>query len=223
MDVRLESGQRRQGDTRGPADHRARHGRRNPPGGRRARIRSILYHERPWHRIRAIGRARDHPGARRPDRSRKRAAKGNCFSHLASAGQVRSGGGGGMIPPPTSVLYTQDPDLARRLNAYLRATAQVRHVTEPDRLEPVLRQTGPAVVIMDLRASECRDLIGQIQSEWPEVLIVALGTARSEPLREAGQLGIYAAEDLELERRSFQALAGRAFDYLNVLQENRDF
>ena len=105
-----------------------------------------------------------------------------------------------MIPPPTSVLYTQDPDLARRLNAYLRAIGQVRHVAEPNRLESVLRQTGPAMLIMDLRASECRDLIGQIQNEWPEVVIVALGTARSEPLREAGQLGIYAAEDLELAR-----------------------
>ncbi len=127
-----------------------------------------------------------------------------------------------MIPPPTSVLYTQDPDLVRRLNAYLRAIGQVRHVAEPNRLEPVLRQTGPAMLIMDLRASESRDLIGQIQNEWPEVVIVALGTARSEPLREAGQLGIYAAEDLELERRPLQALAGRAFDYLKILQENRD-
>lgn len=127
-----------------------------------------------------------------------------------------------MIPPAASVLYTQDPDLARRLNAYLRSMAQVRHVSEPDRLEPVLQQTGPAVLIMDLRASECRDLIDQVQSEWPDVLIVALGTPRSDPLREAGRLGIYAAEDLELERRPLQALAGRAFDYLRVVQENRD-
>jgi PAS domain S-box-containing protein len=127
-----------------------------------------------------------------------------------------------MTPPPVSVVYTQDPDLARRMKAYLRAMCHVRHVAEAGRLDAVLQQAGPALLIMDLRAKECRDLIEQIQTEWPEVLIVALGTARSDPLREAEQFGIYAAEDLELERRPLQALAGRAFDHLKVLQQNRD-
>jgi PAS domain S-box-containing protein len=127
-----------------------------------------------------------------------------------------------MTPPSVCVLYTQDPDLSRRVKAFLRATAQVRHVTEPDRLDAVLQQVGPALLIMDLRAKESRDLIEQIQNEWPETLIVALGTPRSEPLREAEQSGVYAAEDLQLDRRRFHALIGRAFDYLKTLQENRD-
>ena len=59
---------------------------------------------------------------------------------------------------------------------------------------------------IDLRAKEARDLLDQVQKEWPEVLIMALGTPRSEPLREAEQSGIYAAEDLQLDRRRFQAL-----------------
>jgi len=127
-----------------------------------------------------------------------------------------------MTPPPICVLYTQDPDLGRRINAFLRATAQVRHVTEANRLDAVLQQVGPALLIMDLRAKECRDLIEQIQNEWPEILIIALGTLHSEPLRAAEQLGIYAAEDLQLDRQRFHALIDRAFDYLNALQENRD-
>jgi nitrogen-specific signal transduction histidine kinase len=127
-----------------------------------------------------------------------------------------------MIPPPVCVLYTQDPELSRRVKAYLRTTAQVRHVATADRLEPVLQQVGSALVMMDLRAKECRELIEQIQNEYSDFLIIALGTLRSEPLREAEQLGIYAAEDLQLDRRRFQALVGRAFDYLKALQENRD-
>jgi PAS domain S-box-containing protein len=127
-----------------------------------------------------------------------------------------------MTPPPICVLYTQDPDLGRRINAFLRATAQVRHVTKADRLDAVLQQVGPALLIMDLRAKECRDLVEQIQNEWPEILIIALGTLHSEPLREAEELGIYAAEDLQLDRRRFHALIDRAFDYLKALQENRD-
>ena len=127
-----------------------------------------------------------------------------------------------MTPSPICILYTQDPGLLRRVKAFVRSIAQVRHVADADRLDAVLQQASPALLIMDLRAKECRDLIDQIQNDWPEVLIIALGTARSEPLRDAEQIGIYAAEDLEMDRRRFQALAARAFDYLKVLQENRD-
>jgi PAS domain S-box-containing protein len=127
-----------------------------------------------------------------------------------------------MTPPSVCILYSQDPDLSRRVKAYLRATAEVRYVADPDRLDPVLQQAGPALLIMDLRAKESRDLIDQIQNEWPEILIIALGTLHSEPLREAEQSGIYAAEDLQLDRGRFHALINRAFDYLRALQENRD-
>lgn len=127
-----------------------------------------------------------------------------------------------MIPLLACVLYTQDRDLVRRIKAYLRATSQVSHVAEADRLDAVLQQTGPALLFMDLRAKECRDLIDQVREESPEVLIVALGTARSDPLREAEQLGIYATENLEPERRPFQALVERAFSHFKLMQENRD-
>ena len=120
------------------------------------------------------------------------------------------------------ILYTQDVDLARRLKAFLRMLAQVRHVSDADRLDPVLQQAGPAVLLLDLRATDARDLLDQVQRDWPEVLIIALGSPRSEPLRDAEECGAYAAEDLQLDRRHFQALVSRAFDHLRVLQENRE-
>jgi two-component system, NtrC family, sensor histidine kinase AtoS len=126
-----------------------------------------------------------------------------------------------MTSAPVCILYTQDLDLVRRVKAYLRTMAQVRHVTDPDRLDAVLQQASPALCLVDLRAKESRELLDQIQKEWPDVLIAALGTLRSEPLRDAEQSGLYAAEDLQLDRRRFQALVARAFDYLKVLQENR--
>lgn len=127
-----------------------------------------------------------------------------------------------MIARPVCVLYTQDADLSRRVNAFLRSMADVRRVNDADRLEAVLEQAGPALLFIDLRARESSDLLDRVQSDWREVLIVALGTPRSEPLRNAEQSGIYAAEDWGLERRRFQALAVRAFEHLRVLQENRD-
>jgi PAS domain S-box-containing protein len=127
-----------------------------------------------------------------------------------------------MTPAPICILYTQDSELVRRIRAFLRTLAQVRHVGDPDRLESVLLQSGPCALIVDLRAKESRDLIDQIQNEHPEVLIIALGVAQSETLRDAEQFGIYAAEELGLDRRRFQSLLARAFDYLKVSQENRD-
>src|ERR1700730_5107203 len=120
------------------------------------------------------------------------------------------------------VLYTQDADPGPRGNAFRRTIALVRHVAEPNRLEAVLQQNSPAVILMDLRAKECRDLIERLEQDWPESLVIALGAPRSEPLREAEQSGIYAAEDLQLDRHRFQTLVGRAFDHLQLMQENRD-
>src|SRR5712691_10681295 len=127
-----------------------------------------------------------------------------------------------MTPAPVSIVYSQDAELVRRARAFLRTIAQLRHVSDPDRLESVLQQTGPSVLMMDLRSKECRELNDQIQNEQPDVLIIAFGVAQSETLREADQFGIYAVEEIGLERRRFQALLGRAFDYLKVSQENRD-
>src|SRR6266705_1884999 len=127
-----------------------------------------------------------------------------------------------MISSPLCILYTQDPDLVRRVKAFLRTIAQTRHLSDTSRLDAVLQQSNPALLMIDLRAKESRDLLDQIQKDWPEVLIIALGIARSEPLREAEQSGIYAADDLQLDRPHFQALVGRGFDYLKLLQENRE-
>ena len=127
-----------------------------------------------------------------------------------------------MIPPPICLLYSQDTDFVRRIKAFVGALAQVRHVSIPDRLDAVLQQTSPALLLLDLRAKEGRDLVGQIQEEWPDILTVAFGTPRSEPLRDAEQSGIYAAEDLQIDRRRLQALVARAFEHLRVLQENRE-
>jgi len=127
-----------------------------------------------------------------------------------------------MISSPVCILYTPDPELVRRVKAFLRTIAQTRHVSEMSGLDAVLQQASPALLIVDVRAKGSRDLLDQIPKDWPDVLIIALGIARSEPLREAEQSEIYAVDDLQLDRPHFQALVGRAFDYLKVLQDNRE-
>jgi PAS domain S-box-containing protein len=126
-----------------------------------------------------------------------------------------------MIAPPVCILYAQDADLVRRVKAFLSSISELRHVADADRLDAVLQQTNPAVLVLDLRAKEASELLDQVQKEWPDVLIIALGVPRSEPLRDAEQAGAYATEDVQLDRRRLQALVTRAFDHLRVLQENR--
>lgn len=126
-----------------------------------------------------------------------------------------------MIPSAVCIVYTQDQDFVRRTRAYLRNLVQVRHVTQPERLDAALEQNRPALLLLDLRGREGSDLIDQVQSQWRDVLIIGFGTSGSEPLREARQVGVYAAEDVNLERRQYQSLVVRAIDHLHVLEENR--
>ncbi len=125
-----------------------------------------------------------------------------------------------MTSSAACLLYTQDHDLVRRCRAFLRSRTLLRHVEEPGRLAAVLQQNNPALLLLDLRGHEGRDLLAQVQEEWPQVVVVALGVATSEPLREAEQSGVYAAESLTLERRPFQALIERALEHLRLLEEN---
>ena len=92
---------------------------------------------------------------------------------------------------------------------------------QAERLEAVLQQNRPALLLLDLRGKEGHDLLMQVKTQHPDVLIIGFGTLRSEPLREAEHAGIYAVEDVNLERRLFQALVGRALDHLHVLEDNR--
>src|SRR3954470_8063221 len=126
-----------------------------------------------------------------------------------------------MTPPPVCIFYAQDAELLRRIKAFLSSICEFRHVAGADRLDAVLQQTSPALLIIDLRGKEALDLLADVQQSWPEVLIIALGMPRSEPLRDAERSGVYAAEDLQVDRRRLQSLVGRAFDHLRVLQENR--
>ena len=103
----------------------------------------------------------------------------------------------------------------------MRERVLLRHVAEPDRLTAVLQQNNPALLVVDLRAREIRDLLPEVQNEWPDVVIIALGQPQSEPLRDAELSGIYAAEDIELDRRPFQRLVERALDHLQLVEENQ--
>src|SRR6266705_2496803 len=69
-----------------------------------------------------------------------------------------------MIAAPICVLHTHDPELVRRVRAFVRTMAQLRHVAEAERVGPVLEQSGSAVLIVDLRTRESRRLLEEIEA-----------------------------------------------------------
>jgi len=122
---------------------------------------------------------------------------------------------------PLCVLYTQDRALQKRLRGYLRSLADLRVVEEPGALERTLSRFGPALLLLDVRAEEGLDLLGQIPDTWPETVTVALGTPRSAPLRRAQSLGVFAAEGLEADRQRVQEQVQQGLAHLRLTQENR--
>ncbi len=88
------------------------------------------------------------------------------------------------------------------------------------RLDTALHQANPAVLILDINADDGRKQISVVQQRWKETIIVVLGAPRSQPVLEVESVGVYAVEDIALERRSLQATVVRALDYLKVTQEN---
>jgi nitrogen-specific signal transduction histidine kinase len=122
---------------------------------------------------------------------------------------------------PICILYTQDDGLVQRIGAYLGAVAKVRHVAAATDIEGLLSQYDPALLLIDLRADACRLLLGRTMQAWPESLVLALGMARSNPALEAEAMGVYAVEDLSVDRQRLQSLVKHAHAHLALVEENR--
>jgi len=119
------------------------------------------------------------------------------------------------------VVYSQDPDLIRRLCVYLEPVADVRPLTDPKRVSQVLEQAGPIALIADIRAAEVQPLLVMIKEEWPDVPIIVLGDLLSDPVFEAEQLDIYGAEDLDFNPRRLQSIVTHALECMTLSEESR--
>ncbi len=122
---------------------------------------------------------------------------------------------------PSCVLFTQDEKLARRTQGYLRFLGKVHHVANGDRLDAVMHQSNPTVLIFDLTVPEGPSLLEYMIKRWPQSLVIVLGVPLSEPLLEVQRMGVYVAEDIELDRRRFQPMFERAVERLRLMQENQ--
>lgn len=122
---------------------------------------------------------------------------------------------------PVSLIYAQDPALLQRIRGLLHGRAAVRAVADPAELELLLHQYHGCLLFMDLRAADHSRLLPEILQRFPEVVLIALGSARSDPGLRAAAAGAYAIEPADLDRLRLQTLFDQAQAHLRLLQENR--
>lgn len=122
---------------------------------------------------------------------------------------------------PVCVLYSQDKTLQQKVSGYLGSVASVRAVDQAGRLEFVVQQFDPVLLLFDLRGDGWRELLGRLRATATESIVVALGCPRSAPALEAAGMGVYSVEDYDIERQELQSVVARAQAHLKVIQENR--
>jgi nitrogen-specific signal transduction histidine kinase len=122
---------------------------------------------------------------------------------------------------PVSIIYTQDGVLLQRIRGYLHSRSAVRHVGDPSEIEMLLHQHHDTLLFVDLRAADCMTILPGLIKEFPDLVIVALGAARSDPGLRAVSVGIYALESGEVDRLRLQSLFDQAQAHLRLQQENR--
>lgn len=122
---------------------------------------------------------------------------------------------------PTSILYTQDEELARRIEACLQPVTTVRRIQTAPELESTVQQTDPAVVLFDLCGDGGQELFRRTMQGFPDTSIIAFGLPGSDTFLEAEDMGAFAVESPDIGRRPLQKVAARAHVHARTVAENR--
>ncbi|VGO22393.1 GAF domain-containing sensor histidine kinase [Pontiella sulfatireligans] len=122
---------------------------------------------------------------------------------------------------PSCILYSRDEELIGRLIRISSSVAALQPIDEQADLEQWISQFGDTVLLADLRAPNCLELLASIRTERPMTVIIAIGAERSDPMLTAEWLDPYATTNFEPERREFLALLSKAVECLKLRQKNR--
>ena len=126
-----------------------------------------------------------------------------------------------MNPFSDCILYTRDEALRQRLTAFLEPDAQVNSADRVENLEAILPHAPYTLVVLDLRQNDSVQLLPRFRQEWHLAVVIVLGLPRTEPMHAAEEYGIYAAEDINADRKRIQGLLVRAMNYARVLNKNQ--
>ena len=118
--------------------------------------------------------------------------------------------------PPSLILFCRHTPLVRRLSALLEGHGELITIAEPDQLQRLLGSMQASVYLMDLRHPDCGMLIRQIRLQSPDSRVLAIGSAGTDPAREAEALGIYSLINPEADRQTLDTLCRNALEHVQL-------
>jgi nitrogen-specific signal transduction histidine kinase len=121
---------------------------------------------------------------------------------------------------PSCILYSRDEELSGRLIRISSNISAIQPITEQKELEQYFSQFGDTILLADLRAPNCLEVLSEIKASWPVSVIIALGADRSDPMLTAGWLDLFATTGFEPDRRDFQALLKQAIECFKLRQKS---
>ncbi|MBL7116071.1 MAG: PAS domain-containing protein [Kiritimatiellae bacterium] len=122
---------------------------------------------------------------------------------------------------PDCLLYSSDPDLVRRVSAYASGLVRFHVATDACEVRVGLSQWPTALLVVDLMCSESETIMRDVLEDCPGVLVIALGTARSEPALAAEAAGAFSVEARDVVRPRLQSILRQADQCLRLMEENR--
>jgi len=121
---------------------------------------------------------------------------------------------------PSCLLYSRDEELAGRLIRIASSVAAVQPIETQTELEQWFAQFGDTLLLADLRAPNCLEVLSEIKANWPLSVIIAMGADRSDPMLTAEWLNPFATTGLEPDRREFQSLLKHAAECFKLRQKS---
>ena len=121
---------------------------------------------------------------------------------------------------PSCLLYSRDEELTGRLIRIASSVAAVQPIEAQAELEQWFAQFGDTILLADLRAPNCLEVLSEIKANWPTTVIIAMGADRSDPMLTAEWLDLFATTGLEPDRHDFQSLLKHAIECFKLRQKS---
>jgi nitrogen-specific signal transduction histidine kinase len=94
--------------------------------------------------------------------------------------------------------------------------AVIQPIEAQEDLEQWISQFGESVLLADLRAPNCLDILSNIRHKNPATVLIVMGADRSDPMLAAEYLEPYAMISLDPDHREFKALLKQAAECLSL-------
>ena len=107
---------------------------------------------------------------------------------------------------PTTLLFSNDSFWEQRLKGYLYSIADVVTTADETELRLLLHQRNHGILFLDLYGTHAVALLQEFQGAFPDLQVVALGDARSDPGMAALSMGICDILPKDVDRLRLQNL-----------------